>query len=246
MSIPEQTLEALNALRLSGMHSEYTRVLNNPALQKEGADVVFARMCQAEQEFRDKKRLDRNFKLARLRIPGACIENVDFVASRGLARDQITSLAHCDWIDRSQNVIFTGCAGTGKTHLACALANQAIRHGYTVLYKRLTQLLEELDLAQGSGTLAKVRNAIAKVNLLVLDDWGISAISVKSRLNLLDVIEQRANQGSLLITAQMPISGWYDYIADPTIADAILDRVVHRAHKIELRGESMRKLKESV
>ena len=246
MSTNEQTLQGLTQLRLSGMQNEYELILSNPKLKPDSQEALLARLTQAELDWREKKRLKGAFKTAKLRIANACIENVDFSMARGLDREVVASLARCEWIGRNQNVILTGCSGTGKTHLACALGNQAVRQGYTVLYKRLTQLLEELELAQASGTLAKVRARIAKANLLILDDWGISPITATSRLHLLDVIEQRTGNGSLIITAQLPLTAWYDYIGEPTIADAILDRVVHRAHKIELRGESMRKLKESV
>lgn len=246
MSINEQTLQGLSKLRLGGMQNEYELILGNPTLKPDSQEALVARLTQAELDWREKKRLERTFKAAKLRIASACIENVDFSTARGLDREVISGLAGCEWINRSQNVILTGCSGTGKTHLACALGNQAVRKGYTVLYKRLTQLLEELELAHASGTLAKARARIAKVDLLILDDWGISPMSATSRLSLLDVIEQRTGTDSLIITAQLPLTAWYDYIGEPTIADAILDRVVHRAHKIELRGESMRKLKESV
>lgn len=246
MSLVEQTKQSLNKLRLNGMQNEYELILSNPKLKPDSQEGLLARLTQAELDWREKKRLERTFCTAKLRIANACVENVDFSSARGLDRDVLTSLAGCDWVGRSQNVILTGCSGTGKTHLACALGNQAVRRGYTVLYKRLTQLLEELELAQASGTLAKVRAKIAKVNLLIMDDWGIAPMSSSSRLHLLDVVEQRAGNGSLIITAQLPVAAWHDYIGEPTIADAILDRIVHRAHKIELRGESMRKLKESV
>lgn len=246
MSITEQTLSTMDQLRMPGAHHEYNLMLSNPSLIPQDRDAFLARILQAEVDSREQARLKRNYKSARLRISNACVENLDFSVSRGLDREVLSNLSHCGWIDRSQHVIITGPSGTGKTHVACALADQAIRHGYTVLYKRFTQLLEELDLAEASGELAKVRARIAKVNLLALDDLGISPMTAKSRLHLLDVIEQRAGNGSLIITAQLPISGWYDYIGEPTIADAILDRVIHRAHKIELRGESMRKLRESV
>lgn len=246
MSMTEQTLELMAKMRLSGMSEKFQLLLDNPSIAPDSKYTFLASLIQAESDYREQSRLKRNFKQARLRIPNACFEDIDYLAARGLDREVMADLGACDWVDRKQYIILTGSTGTGKTHIACALGTEAIRKGYTVLYKRYNQLLEELELAEAKGEIAKIRARIAKVAVLILDDWAVSPISAKSRLHLLDILEQRAGNGSLIITAQLPVSGWFEYLGDPTIADAILDRVIHRAHRVELRGESMRKSKESL
>jgi DNA replication protein DnaC len=150
------------------------------------------------------------------------------------------------WLEKKQHLIITGPTGAGKSNTACAVGNNAIRQGYSVLYKRVPRLCEELEVAHGDGSLPSLRSKIQKFDLLILDEWAVSPLSRRSRLDLLEIIEDRAGSGSLVVTSQMPVEQWHSFIGDPTIADAIMDRLIHRSHKIELRGESMRKLKESV
>jgi DNA replication protein DnaC len=197
-------------------------------------------LVDAEVQDRENRRLTRLLRAAKLKV-NACPEDIDYAAHRGLDREVINNLLTCDWIEKSLNTIITGPTGVGKTWLACALGQQAARKGHSVLYKRLSRLLEELDIAYGDGTLVKLRAKLAKVQLLILDDWALATLTARGRHELLELIDDRIRTGSILITSQLPIEKWHEYIGEPTVADAILDRVVHRSHRIELRGESLRK-----
>ncbi|HTC28820.1 IS21-like element helper ATPase IstB [Dyella sp.] len=161
--------------------------------------------------------------------------------SRGIDKRQISSLLTGDWIQRGQNVIITGPTGAGKTWLACAFGLQATRQGMTVAYRRLPRLLEEIEIAREDGSLPKFRAQLQKMRMLILDDWGVSKMTARGRQDLLEVIDDRVGALSVVITAQMPVAEWHVYIGEPTIADAILDRIVHNAHRVELKGDSMRK-----
>lgn len=236
------TLTALRDLKLQGMANALERQLENPQLQAIGFDERLAMLVDAERSARDNRRLGRLLKQAQLKVH-ASAEDIDYRASRGIDRAQITSLLGCDWITKHQNLIVTGPTGAGKTWLTCALAQQAARRGWSVLYRRLPRLLEQLEVARETGSLHTLRTQLARAKLLVLDDWGVAPMSQRGRQDLLEVIDDRVNAGSVAITAQLPIDAWHAYLGEPTVADAILDRIVHSAHRIELQGESMRKLK---
>jgi DNA replication protein DnaC len=199
-----------------------------------------AMLVQRELDWRDAKRLTRLLKAARLKVSSACIEDVDWRVSRGIDRNLITALAGCDWIRQGQNVVITGATGCGKTWLACALAQQAARAGFSVLYVRASRLLAELQVAHGDGTFARRLAQLARIDLLVLDDLAISPISAPERADLLELLDDRIGARATLITSQLPITAWHEWLDDPTLADAILDRIVHSAHRIPLKGKSMR------
>ena len=238
----QQTLSALRELKLHGMAEALERQFGSPQLQEGGFDERFAMLVDAERVARDNRRLTRLLKQARLKL-NACAEDIDYRASRGIDRHQVSSLLGCDWIMQHQNLIITGPTGAGKTWLACAFAHQAARRGLPVWYRRLPRLLEELEIAREAGNLPTLRTQLARAKLLVLDDWGVAPLGRRGRQDLLEVIDDRMNSGSVAITSQLPISEWHAYLGEPTIADAILDRIVHSAHRIQLQGESMRKLK---
>ena len=189
---------------------------------------------------RDNRRLTSRLRRARLRH-NAALEDIDYRSPRGLDKGLIQSLAACQWAKEHLNILITGPTGVGKTWLACALAHKACREGYTVQYIRLSQLLRELMIAKGDGRYPKLLANLAKVDVLLLDDWGLIKLNAENRRDLLEVLEDRHGIRSTIATSQLPMDQWHNVIGDPTLADAILDRLVHNAYKINLRGESMRK-----
>ncbi|MCB1662673.1 MAG: ATP-binding protein [Pseudomonadales bacterium] len=238
----EQTIEQLHQLKLKAMASALEMQLDSSTHQGLGFEERLGLLVDAELHDRDQRRLDRLLRAAKLKQASACIEDVNYTANRGLERPIVASLSTSHWVEKSQHVLLTGPTGVGKTWIACALAQQALRKGLSVVYRRLVRLLEELEAARGDGTLPKLRAQLARFRLIVLDDWAITPLTARNRQDLMELVEDRNGAGSLLITSQLPVSQWHDYLGDPTLADAILDRLVHRAHRIELHGDSMRKL----
>jgi len=237
----EYTLNQLRGLRLDGM----VQALREQARSAAAAPLAFEErlglLVQHEVDWRDGKRLERLLKAAKLKVSGACIEDIDWRASRGLERTLITALASGDWLRHGHNVLITGATGVGKTWLGCALAQQAARLGFTVLYARAPRLLQELRVAHGDGSLARRLAQLARIDLLCLDDFAIAPLEPGERNDLLELLDDRVGTRSTLITSQLPVSAWHEWLADPTLADAILDRIVHGSYKIALKGESMRK-----
>ena len=190
--------------------------------------------------YRQNMRLTRLLKEARLKQPAA-IEDIDYRVGRGLEKSQIASLASGDWIRAHQNLLICGPTGVGKSYLACALGNQACRQGLAVLYLRAPRLIEELRISHADGSFVKRLARFAKTDLVIIDDWALSPLTPEARNDLLEILDDRMNTRSTLITSQLPVKHWHEYIGEPTLADAILDRLVHNAHKLTLKGESMRK-----
>jgi DNA replication protein DnaC len=234
------TVERLYDLRLGPMAEAFTTELartGDPALSfAERFSLVVEHQWMAREE----GRLARRLKNARLKID-ASIEEIDFTTRRGLDRSVVADLGELSFLRGRGNVILTGATGLGKTYLACALADRACRRGHTALYKRVPTLVFELSLARADGSYLKALEKLAKVELLVLDDWGLSALDVQASADLMDVIDDRAGRSSTIVGSQLPVSDWHRLIADPSVADALLDRLVHRAVRIELKGGSMRK-----
>lgn len=237
----EHTLDQLRGLRLDGM----IHALADQATRAAAASLAFeerlAMLVQREIDWRDAKRLTRLLKAARLKVGSACIEDIDWRGSRGLDRGLITQLAGCDWLRHGQSVLITGATGVGKTWLACALAQQAARSGFTVLYTRAPRLLEELHVAHGDGTFARRLAQLARIDLLAIDDFAIAPLKAAERNDLLELLDDRVATRATLITSQLPVTAWHEWLDDPTLADAILDRIVHASHRIALKGDSMRK-----
>ena len=239
----QHTLNTLKTLKLPGMAVAFEEQLIQPVTQSLSFNDRFGLIVDREISYRDNQKLGRLLKNARLKHH-ACIEDIDYRAGRGLDKAVMASLIDGDWIRQAQNLILTGATGCGKTWIACALGNQACRQGLSVLYTRTSRLMEEMKLAHADGSFRKRLLQIAKVDLLILDDWGLSTMTQSERQDLLELIDDRTRK-STLITSQIPVKAWHEVIGEPTLADAILDRIVHRAHMIEMIGESMRKTKKT-
>lgn len=237
----EHTVSQLRALRLDGMVHALHDQASGTAAAGLGFEERLAMLVQREIDWRDGKRLARLLKAARLKVSSACIEDIDWRTSRGLDRALIAALAGGDWLRHGHNVLITGATGVGKTWLACALAQQAARSGFSVLYMRAPRLLEELRVAHGDGSFSRRLAQLARIDLLALDDFAIAPILAAERNDLLELLDDRVGTRSTLITSQLPVTAWHEWLNDPTIADAILDRIVHASHRIALKGESMRK-----
>lgn len=234
------TLERLHQLKLTGMARALTEQLASP--EADGLTFLerLGLLVDREETDRETRRLVNRLRQAHLREP-ATIEDLDFRHPRGLDKALVLSLADGDWLRRHRNVLVTGPTGTGKTYLGCALAHQACREGFSARYVRLPRLLAELALGRGDGRYGKFLLALAKTDLLVLDDFGLAPFVDTERHDLLEILEERHGRRSTLVTSQLPVSSWHAALADPTLADAILDRLVHNAYKLELNGESLRK-----
>ncbi len=236
------TLDLLHDLGLHGMAKGF-KVLeqNTEARALEHAEWL-ALLLEHEQTLRRQKRFETRARTARLRH-SASVEDIDYRAARGLDRAMFLKLASCDFIRERRNLLITGSCGVGKSWLGCALGHKACREDFSVLYHRAPRLFEALALARGDGRYAKLLRSLARVDLLILDDWGPEQLTAEQRRDILEIVEDRYDTRSIVITSQLPVAQWYEVIGDPTLADAILDRVVHNAYRIELKGESMRKLK---
>ena len=234
------TLDKLHALKLTGMAAALEDQSATPDITDLSFEERLGLLVDREMTERDNRRMSSRLRRAKLRH-AAILEDIDYRNSRGLDKGLVQSLASCQWVKEHLNVLITGPTGVGKTWLACALAHKACREGYTAQYVRLTRLLRELTIAKGDGQYSKLLTSLAKVDVLILDDWGLMKLSAENRRDLLEVLEDRHGRRSTIATSQLPIEEWHGAIGDATLADAILDRLVHNAYKINLRGESMRK-----
>ena len=234
------TLDKLHALKLTGMAAALEDQSATPDITDLSFEERLGLLVDREMTERDNRRMSSRLRRAKLRH-AAILEDIDYRNSRGLDKGLIQGLASCQWVKEHLNVLITGPTGVGKTWLACALAHKACREGYTAQYVRLTRLLRDLTIAKGDGQYSKLLTSLAKVDVLILDDWGLMKLSAENRRDLLEVLEDRHGRRSTIATSQLPIEEWHGVIGDATLADAILDRLVHNAYKINLRGESMRK-----
>lgn len=239
----EPTIEKLHALRLRVLAATWLEQDKSPDTLSLPFDDRLALLVEAEALARDNTRLTKNLRDAKLRITDACIEGIDFARERQLEKAVVRQLATCRWVSEHQTVIATGATGTGKSYLACALAHQACRKGFRALYRRVPRLFDELRLARADGTYQRLLTRFAKLDVLVLDDFAISPLTEESRRDLLEILEDRYGLRATVITSQLKHDRWHDYLGDPTVADAICDRVLHGAHKIALEGPSRRKVK---
>lgn len=232
--------ERLRDIGMTAMADAFLEMQASAAAADLSREDWLGLLLDREVTSRESKRLGRRLSQARLR-QNAVIEDTDFRAPRGLDRALFHQLAGCDWLRRSQHLVISGPTGVGKSWLACALGHKACREGFSVLYRRAPRLFAELTTARGEGRLPRMLATLERTRLLIIDDWGPEPLSAEQRRDLLEIVDDRYEKGSLLITSQVPVTRWHELVGDPTIGDAILDRVVHRAHRIELKGPSLRK-----
>jgi DNA replication protein DnaC len=238
----QTTVEQLKKLKLNGMVRAYEAAISVPVHEQVSADLLVARMAEAELQHRVNKKTELYLRLSKLRY-NAILEQVYCSPSRNITSDQLMTLADCLYIDRAENILITGATGCGKSYLACALGRQACSLGYRVIYFGMNRFLERVTQSKLDGTFIKMLNQIEKTHLLIFDDFGLTPLDNISRLALLQILEDRYGKKSIIITSQLPVVKWYDFISEPTLADAIMDRLAGNAHRIELKGESLRKKK---
>ena len=239
--LTQQTATHLRSLRLDGMARAFEEQLTQPLAAGLAFEERFGLLVDREIAWRDTRRLERLLKQAKLKYPAACIEDLDTRSARGLDARQLASLANVDWIRPGHTALITAATGLGKTWLACALGQAACRHGFSVFYTRFSRLLEELRIAHGDGSFSRRLQQLARTDLLILDDFALAPIGQPERTDLLEVLDDRTSGKATLITSQLPVDHWYAYLNDPTLADAILDRIVHGSHRLPLQGDSLRK-----
>lgn len=239
------TADRLRELNLLGMLTAWQEQQEMRDIASLSFEERFGLILDREATARANRRLVTRLKRAKLR-QDATLEDIDYSAPRGLDKSLLLSLASCQWVRERHNCLITGPTGSGKSYLACALAQKACREGHSALYLRVPRLFQELAIAKGDGRYTKLLASYAKTQLLLLDDWGTASLTDEQRRDLFEVIEDRYDRRSTLITSQVPINNWHQVIGDPTLADAILDRLVHNAYKINLQGESMRKKKKGL
>ena len=239
------TLDKLQTLKFTGMAAALAEQIQMPDIEELAFEERLGLLVDREITARENRRLTSRLRRARLKH-NAALEDIDYRHPRGLDKSFIQSLAACQWVKEHLNILITGPTGVGKTWLACALTQKACREGYTALYLRLPRLLQEMAIAKGDGRYPKLLTMLAKTEVLILDDWGLAKLTAEQRRDLLEILEDRHGVRSTLATSQLPIEKWHDSIGDPTLADAILDRLVHNAYKINLKGGSMRKRKDDL
>ena len=240
-----QTVEKLYQMRLDTLAAAFKEQLEQPSLGNLSFEERFAMIVDREWTSRENRKLSRRLKAARLRLK-ATVEDIDYRHPRGLDQSVMRSLITCQWIKGHQNVIITGPTGIGKSYLSEALADKACRDGFTALDYRATLLLKELEISRGDGSYLKFLDRMAKIDLLVIDDWVMDPLTDTERRDFLEIMEGRHGFKATVITSQYPVAKWHERIGEPTTADAILDRIIHNAHRITLKGESLRKTRSSL
>jgi len=240
----EQTIEKMNAMKLFGMRDALAEQTELSSYDSLSFEERLGMLVDREWIDRENRKLERRMKVAKLKIP-ASMEDVDYRASRGLDASLMRSLADCRWVASNSSILIIGPTGTGKTYLSCALADQALRKGYSCLYFRAPRLFSALLLARADGSWPRFLAKLEKADVIVVDDWGLSPLTDGERRQFLEVLEDRHGSKATIMASQLPVSAWHDVIGEPTVADAILDRLVHNAHRIELKGASMRKQRPS-
>jgi DNA replication protein DnaC len=239
----EPTLQKLLAMKLSGMAAALEEQNQQPEIFSLSFEDRLAFLVEREWEERKSRKLKRRLHVAKIKQGGACQENMDYRTPRGLDKNELTHLFECQWINEHQNVIIVGPTGSGKSYIASAIAQKACRMDFSVRYERLSRLLQKIELSHADGSNLKLMEQLNKTQLLILDDWGITSWTEEEAKYLFDLLEDRNGSGSTLVISQVPLENWYDLIPNPTLADAILDRLAHSSHKILLSGATMRRIK---
>jgi len=238
----QMTIDKLHSMKLFGMAEALEEQVNSPSYEELSFEERLEMLVDKEMTYRENRRLSMLLRRARFRYPGACVEDIDFRTKRAIRKENVLKLAQNDWIRKHHNLIITGPTGVGKTYLACAFGISACREGISSYYVRLPRLMEELKIARADGSYIKLLGRLSRIQVLIIDDWGLNPLTDEERRDLLEIFEDRHKVRSTIISTQYPVSKWHKIIDDPTIADAICDRLVHNAHKINLKGDSMRKL----
>jgi DNA replication protein DnaC len=236
----QQTIQKLHVMKLIGMAEAFQEQSAQPDMDRLSFEERFGLIVDRQWTWKENCRMQRYLKNAKLKL-NAYVEDIDYKSSRGLDQSVMMKLIACDWIRRHQNIIITGPTGAGKTYIACALANKTCREGYRSFYIRSPRFSYQMSLARGDGSYGKIINKLSKAHVLVIDDLGLAPMMDQERRDLLEVIEERHGHASTIVVSQLPMEHWHEQIGDPTIADAILDRLIHNAHKITLKGGSLRK-----
>lgn len=236
-----ETLRKLDEMKLIGMMEKFKELFASARTREMSYEDIVATLVDSEYDRRRKSRIASLLKAARIKLPSACVEEVEFSAARNLKKDVFRELQSCTFIEKSQNILISGPTGTGKSYMACALANLACRNGHSTLYFRVSRLLEYVAAEKMLGNYLKALEKLGKVKLLILDDLGSGVMTKDQRNIFFEIIEERYLNGPVILTSQLPMDKWYEVFDDPTTADAICDRLLHNAHQINLKGESMRK-----
>jgi len=234
-------MDLLNSLKLKGMEQFYQSIIGLPANQHPDGHELLAQLLHAEQQHRSHKRTKMYLRLSKLRY-SALIEQIHCNSERNITQQQINLLADCSYVERGENVLITGATGCGKSFLACALGNQACQMGIKTMYFNMNRFCETITMAKLEGSFIKLLNRLEKVQLIIFDDFGLQPLDHNVKLALLQILEDRYAKKAIIIAAQLPVNKWHEYINEPTIADAILDRLISKSHRLELKGKSMRKM----
>jgi DNA replication protein DnaC len=240
--LTQQTLEKMNAMKLSGMSEAFQQQLASTECARLSFDERLGLLVDSEWTAREQRKLKRRLRSAKMRY-AASVEDIDFKHPRGLDRQQVLSLGNCGWIQSRHNLLITGPTGIGKSYLACAFVERACRRGYSAAYLRLPRLLQQLAVGRGDGSYDRLLGRLARLDLLAIDDWLLAPLRDGERRDIIEVIEDRSERASTLIASQLPAKEWHAVIGDPNLADSICDRLLHNAHRLELKGPSIRRTK---
>ena len=239
--LTEPTMEKMKTMRLDGMAAAWLEQHQQPNAAALSFDERLGLLVDAEWMHRENKRMGRALREAKLRLTQACVEDIDYPARRELDKAVMRQLASCRWVQEHQAILITGATGVGKSYVACALAHQACRKGYRAVYRRASRLFDEMKLARADGTYPRALARLARIDVLVIDDFAVAPVTDAQRADLLEILEDRYATRATVVTSQLPPAQWHDYLADPTLADAICDRLLNNAHRVVLKGPSRRK-----